>query len=426
MQNNIIFNSLLDPGFGAMFVTTWDTTGPGSAENVIIIPTDEEETYDCRVFWGDGDVSTVSGSPANIIHTYSTPGQKTIKIAGTFPHIYFNNDGDILKLLYIDNWGDIVWTSFNSAFSGCASMRGRYTDDPCTSAVTDMSFMFTSCESFNYPINLDTHNVTDMSYMFSGSAFNQSVASFNTSNVTNMKEIFGNCPFDQPIDNFDTTNVTNMDSMFNHGNFDQSLNNLNTANVTDMQYMFSDSSFNQPVNNFDTGSVDNMRHMFSSTRFNQPISNFDTANVTNMSSMFEKCSFNQSLSNFNTAGVTNMSGMFMDSSFNQSLSNFNTSIVTNMSNMFTNNYSFKQDVSNFNIESISSSTNGINNMFTDININDIGTINYDRLLISWAAQDVSDDLVFNAGNSQYSAVGSTARAHLVDTHTWDITDGGTV
>jgi hypothetical protein len=52
--------------------------------------------------------------------------------------------------------------------------------------------------------------------------------------------------------------------------------------------------------------------------------------------------------------------------------------------------------------------------------------NYDALLIGWGAQAVSSSVSFGAGYSKYTAGGAAAaaRAHLIATHLWTITDGG--
>lgn len=336
-----------------MFITTWDTTWTGSANNVIIIPS--AGIVDCSIYWDTQDVSRVTGTPGNIVHTYATPGEKTIKIEGRFDSIAFNDTGDKLKLKYIDNWGDIQWESLQNAFGGCSSMNGRYTDDPCTASCTHMAYMFYKCRSFNAPVNFDTHNVTNMAGMFFA------------------------CP-----------------------SFNQSISSFNTAKVTDFSYFM-----NSPI-------------------FNQPVSNFDTSAATTMLAMFYQCyKFNQSVSNFKTHNVTDMNSMFFAcSSFNQPVSNFNTSKVTTMRYMFYDCDSFKQDVSHLNIEKISAST-GIGSMFYDTDINDTGTTtNYDRLLISWAAQNVSSNLQFDIRPAKYSATGLSARNYLTGTKGWTITDGG--
>jgi len=94
--------------------------------------------------------------------------------------------------------------------------------------------------------NFDTTNITDMSFMFSGceSLPSLDISSFDTSEVEDMNSMFENCSSLTILDlsNFNTSNVTNMSYMF----FDCS--NLNTIyvsntfvtnNVTDSMWMFS-------------------------------------------------------------------------------------------------------------------------------------------------------------------------------------------
>lgn len=89
----------------AGFESRWNTTNlstGSSGNNQITIPTNPAFTYNYTVDWGDTNIdSNVTG---NITHTYTTPGIYTITITGTFPAIYFNNDGDRLKITEILSW----------------------------------------------------------------------------------------------------------------------------------------------------------------------------------------------------------------------------------------------------------------------------------------------------------------------------------
>jgi hypothetical protein len=61
-------------------------------------------------------------------------------------------------------------------------------------------------------------------------------------------------------------------------------------------------------------------------------------------------------------------------------------------------------------------------MFTNVTLS---TANYSALLIGWEAQVEKTGVTFSGGSSQYSAgAAATARGVLVNTSTWDITDGG--
>ena len=55
------------------------------------------------------------------------------------------------------------------------------------------------------------------------------------------------------------------------------------------------------------------------------------------------------------------------------------------------------------------------------------TARYDALLINWDAQDPFDGMSAHFGYSQYTAGGAAAaaRANLISTDGWTISDGGT-
>src|SRR5690606_32137868 len=98
------------------FITTWETTAVNES---ITIPT-TGTGYNYTVDWGDGN--TDSGLTGNATHTYTVPGVYTVKVQGSFPRIYFNNEGDRLKIKSIEQWGTNVWTSMERAFYGCTNL----------------------------------------------------------------------------------------------------------------------------------------------------------------------------------------------------------------------------------------------------------------------------------------------------------------
>jgi hypothetical protein len=55
----------------------------------------------------------------------------------------------------------------------------------------------------------------------------------------------------------------------------------------------------------------------------------------------------------------------------------------------------------------------------------LSTANYESLLISWNAQTLQSSVTFSGGSSKYcSAAAITARANMVESDAWIITDGG--
>jgi len=160
------------------------------------------------------------------------------------------------------------------------------------------------------------------------------------------------------------------------------------STLTDFSFLF----FGKPINQsfivgLDMSNAIDTSYMFSqNTDFNQDISGWDVSNVVNMTSMFENAlSFNRDLSSWDISSVTNMSWMFSGAA--------------------------------------------------------MSTENYSRTLIGWAnshyagnAQDnvpltafvgpTYNNTAYTTGNQFNDAV--SARAYLVGTAGWTITDGGQV
>jgi len=53
----------------------------------------------------------------------------------------------------------------------------------------------------------------------------------------------------------------------------------------------------------------------------------------------------------------------------------------------------------------------------------LSTTNYDALLNGWDAQTLQSGVTFHGGNSTYCA-GEAARANMISSDSWTITDGG--
>jgi surface protein len=78
------------------------------------------------------------------------------------------------------------------------------------SKVRDMSYMFSSAESFNQNISRwNTRNVVNMISMFDGaSSFNQPIGIWSTSRVQRMRDIFKDASsFDQDLSRWSVGNV---------------------------------------------------------------------------------------------------------------------------------------------------------------------------------------------------------------------------
>jgi surface protein len=212
-----------------------------------------------------------------------------------------------LERVRLNQLGSI--TSFDSLFRIMRALQNVVIADTITT-VTDMTFMFASCNSLTSVPLFNTASVTTMTSMFNGCNSLTSVPLFNTASVTTMNSMFQSCNSLTSVPLFDTSLVTNMTSMFSA--------------------CFSLTS----VPLFDTSLVTNMASMFTNCNSLTSVPLFNTASVTAMSFMFSSCNSLTSVPLFNTASVTAMNGMFTNCFLLTSVPLFDTSLVTNMTSMF--------------------------------------------------------------------------------------------
>ena len=239
------------------FTMVWSVSEDDTNITIPINP-DYAEEYNYTVDWGDGNISTDVND--SITHTYAKEGNYTVKITGSFPAIYLNNDGESIdyqnmlsnncdlnhidkcpllkkignadKLIKIVKWGDVEWKSFENAFSGAQNLSVVATDSPNLTNVSSLKGMFSGCINFNSTdiINeFNVSNIEDTSWMF-----------------------FGDKEFNNNLKDWDVSNVKYMDMMFCCANsFNQSLNKWNVSNVIDASYFSYESNITElPSFNF--------------------------------------------------------------------------------------------------------------------------------------------------------------------------------
>ncbi|HMP99492.1 MAG TPA: BspA family leucine-rich repeat surface protein [Cyclobacteriaceae bacterium] len=387
------------------FVTTWKTDNTGSSTSTqITIPT-LGTGYNYTVYWEEVDNESSNNLGNEIVfddgnqpHTVSFPNAGTyrVKISGNFPLIYFNNGGDRLKILTIEQWGEIQWSSMQSAFTGCSNLTYNATDAPDLSGVTNMSNMFANASSFNGDLSTwNVSNITDMSRMFSAAtSFNGNISTWNVSQVTDMNNMF-----------------------FAAFVFNQDLSSWNVGSVTNMSFMFTSAfQFNQNISTWQVGQVTTMQSMFvNASSFNQNISAWNVSQVTNMASMFSGASvFNQELGAWQVGQVTTMQSMFNNASaFTQNLSSWNVSQVTNMESMFNDASAFNQNLGDWDIGNVTVMTNMFNN-------SGLSRANYDNTLNGWAALSVLQSNVTLGANGLIYCDGEASRNKLINDYNWNI------
>ncbi len=323
------------PGIGENYKIVWEEVGfPShtgtmndvtSTERILIDfgtplnPNAAEAKYRVKVSNGNGTFRQIKFGK-NVISS---------SLIADIPVI--STSGSTNKIVEIEQWGNIQWTSMNNAFAQCMNMELTATDSPDLSNVTDVSMMFNNA------------------YNFKGAP---SMANWDTSTIQNFKYMFGyiSTPpigfpliesFNAPIGSWNLSSAEDLSYMFTRRKaFNQNLNNWNVSKVTNMAYMFAETqAYNQPMNNWNTSKVTNMTFMFHfNPAFNQPLDQWNTSNVINMGHMFHGCSaFNQTINVWNTSKVTDMNTMFTEAtSFNQSLHSWNIPVLASGNNMFYN------------------------------------------------------------------------------------------
>ncbi|UXX79961.1 BspA family leucine-rich repeat surface protein [Reichenbachiella carrageenanivorans] len=418
LQNASTHNwSITDSGQDCPFVTTWKPT-----DTSITIPT-TGSGYNYDVYWENTANTTENGTQTarttNTTISGLTAGQTyRVKINGTFPQIYFNNQTGSDELLTIEQWGDISWASMHNAFNGCTNLSGTTSDSPDLSSVTSLLAMFRGASLFNQDISgWDVSQVEAMNSMFyEATTFNNGGQPLDWANTDNLKSIgymfYGATAFDQDISSWDVSNVTSMGGMFqnasNYNNGGQPLDwDAQTAAIIGTGY----------VNMFNGAS-----------KFNQDVSGWNVSGATNLSTMFYNATaFNnggQPLDwDTQTASITNMSWTFSGaSSFNQDISGWDVSAVTTMNQMFTAATAFDQNLGNWNIELVSN----MNHMLSN---SGLSTANYDATLIGWlddngGTETIPTFITLGATGLTYCEAATTKTILQNTPYNWTINDGG--
>ena len=398
------------------FVTTWQTDNEGaSCNSCITIPTRLAE-YSYEVDWDGDGVYDESGITGDVSHDFGVAGTYTISIRGLFPSIFFNNRGDRLKLLSVDQWGDNAWEQFTNAFSGCQNFDIVATDVPDLSKVTTLYKCFSNCSSLTRGCaDWDVSNVLVFAYMFEGcSNFNEDIGSWNVSNGGSMDYMFfGASSFNQDIGSWDVSNNIVMTGVFAGAQaFNQDISLWDVSNVEYLAGIFSGAStFDQDIGSWDVSNVEYMPGMFKeATAFNQDISSWDLSSVRHMAHMFDGAiSFDQPIGSWDVSRSENMLDMFRNAkSFNQDLSSWDISNVVFVQGMFQNATAFDQDLGSWSFDAVQYGLHMLDSC-------GMSCENYTGTLQGWAAnEDVPDSLYIGVGNMKYGGDAIEARTLLLD------------
>ena len=274
--------------FGAELATPAAGTGTGEEDTVgpsgpflqftqptvssqITLNLTQSTNLNIQVDWGDGSsITTITDhTDSNKTHTYSTAGDKTIKVYGTISggsatNVVFTS-ASVKAIDAIGNWLTNR-TSFNRLFTDNSDINS-----------SDMA-------------NWDTSNITSFNLLFyNATAFNVNIGSWNTASVTTFARCFYNADsFNQDIGSWNVSASTNFTQMFRNNSGFQNGGNSNINNWTfkstgsiNFRHMFRNSNFNKNIGSWNTGRVTNMRDMFRDNgNFDQDISGWDFSNIS--------------------------------------------------------------------------------------------------------------------------------------------------
>ena len=121
---------------------------------------------------------------------------------------------------------------------------------------------------------IDTSAVTDMSHLFSWGKFNGDISKWNVSNVINMERMFSYSLFNGDISEWDVRNVVYMEHMFRNSKFNADISKWKTYNLCNTKEMFYNSLFNQDINKWDIhylNGMTDMTDMFNNKIYDQEI-----------------------------------------------------------------------------------------------------------------------------------------------------------
>jgi hypothetical protein len=309
-----IVGGVADPAFKM----TIDTTKAGSASDTFILPLASGSTYDFVVDWGDGSSETITTS-TNVTHVYDTAGEYQIAITGDFPRIFFNNTGDKLKLMSIDNFGDIVWGSdLSAAWFGSSNMVINATDVGNFGGVTNFNSTWRACSNLtSFPL-IDTSSGTNFTRTWQACSSLTLLPLLDTSSSTNFLSAWSGCTSLTSFPLIDTSSVTSFSGTWQNCTSLTSFPLIDTSSANDFQNTWRECTSLPSFPLIDTSSGTT----FSATWFNCssltsfPANAFDTNIATNYTNAFSTTalltqSIDDILVSLDTSGVS--SGTFAQS-----------------------------------------------------------------------------------------------------------------
>lgn len=124
------------------FISTWNTSNSGvSASDAIQLPLVSAGIYNFQVYYQGVLIKTINDYTDNLVVFPDGAGEKKITIVGDISGFRFNNTGDKLKLLSVQQFGDFTLTNTGSYFYGCSNLT-EVSDDLDTTGIINVGNAF--------------------------------------------------------------------------------------------------------------------------------------------------------------------------------------------------------------------------------------------------------------------------------------------
>lgn len=241
--------------------------------------------YDYSVDWGDG--SSVSGQSTSVTHTYSAEGIYQILISGTFKKFFFNNGGSKLKIISIDQWGDVGYEATQQqAFYGCENLQSIAEDIEWMNTVTNASFMFYDASLTSIPSVMTLDALINADYMFYRNNLTALPSGMTLSNVTVGQFMFRDAPLTSLPSGMDLDSINNGTGMFRGTDITALPSGMTLDLLTDASTMFAEANLTSLPSGMVLGNLLNGSYMFRNNLFTSIPNIMSLASLTSGLDMF--------------------------------------------------------------------------------------------------------------------------------------------
>lgn len=208
-----------------------------AAGTTFTIPTLNVNDY--NVDWGDGTTST--GFTGDATHDYGvSTGIFQITVSGnTFNQFYFNNGGDKLKIISVDQWGAFTYSiTQNLAFWGCTNLVSIAEDIEWMNSTTQATRMFNGCKLTSLPSVLTLASLELGASMFLNNLFTTLPSGMLLSSLTTGTGMFGFVPLTSLPSSMTLSNLSLGATMFRNTLLASLPSGMLLSSLTTGQFMF--------------------------------------------------------------------------------------------------------------------------------------------------------------------------------------------